>query len=426
MHVLIIGAGLGGLTCARELQRGGVEVTLLEASDAVGGRVRSDRFRGYTLDHGFQVLFDAYPAVQRQIDVTALQLRRFDPGAIICVGGRRLVLTDPLRDPNLRDRLIATVSLAISPFDKLRTLQLAVDLRRQTIDALLAGPDTTSLAFLRQRGFSESFIDRFFRPFYGGILFDRELQTSAKCLKFDFKMLADGNTGVPTSGMGEISNQLAAPLVGRIRLNTRVAALTDNGRQTTGVQLTNGEYLHADAVVVATTAPEAARLSGMATARGVKQTVTLYYSGDQPFYTEKKLLLNADPQALVNNAQLLTNVNPAYAPPGKHLLSAVVIGIPPVDEAELYKLALRDIQRMFAGDLKAQAAIAGYQPLKQYRIAYAQFDQPPGVHPILPDNRTGQPQLYFAGEFTEASSLNAAMVSGEKCAAAMLADHGNR
>ena len=271
MHVLIVGGGLGGLTCARELRRYGIDVTLLEATDGVGGRVRSDHLNGYILDRGFQVLFDAYPAVKRQLDLRALDLQPFDPGAIICAGGRRITLTDPLRDPDLRARLEAAATFAISPLDKLRTLQLAVELRRKTVDQVLEGPDTTSIAFLRQRGFSERIIDLFFRPFYGGVLFDRELLTSAKCLKFDFKMLSDGQTAVPAQGMGRISEQLATALFkeGSIALNTRVEHLVEEHSSVIGVRLESG-VRYADAVVIATSAPEAARLSGLTHAKRCK------------------------------------------------------------------------------------------------------------------------------------------------------------
>jgi hypothetical protein len=108
------------------------------------------------------------------------------------------------------------------------------------------------------------------------------------------------------------------------------------------------------------------------------------------------------------------------------LLGATVIGIPELSDAELFKRGLRNLHRMFAGDPPAQAALAGYQPLRLYRIPYAQFDQPPGLHPTLPDNRSGRPGLYFAAEWTEASSLNAAMLSGEKCAAAVVEDNLGR
>ncbi|MBK9714405.1 MAG: FAD-dependent oxidoreductase [Kouleothrix sp.] len=424
MHVLIVGAGLAGLTCARMLDRWKVDITIAEASDGVGGRVRSDYADGYTFDRGFQVLFDAYPAVRRQLDLGALDLRAFDPGAIICLPGRREVLTDPLRDPDMSARLAAARSPAIAPLDKLRTLQLAIELRLQTVDELLQGRDSSSYVFLKGRGFSDAAIDRFFRPFYGGVLFDRELHTSAKCLKFDFKMLADGQACLPSRGMGAVSEQLAATLQerGLVRLGTAAEALLIEGGRVAGARLAGGEEVFADAVVVATPAPEAARLSGQAMPRGARQTVALYYGGDRPVYASKKLALNPAPDAFVNNAQMITNVAPSYAPPGRHLLGATVIGIPELSDDELFRRGLRDLHSMFQGDITAQAALASYQPLRLYRIPYAQFDQPPGLHPGLPDNRSGRAGLYFAGEFTEASSLNAAMISGEKCAAAVVED----
>src|SRR3954452_15140912 len=177
MHILIVGAGLAGLTCARMLDRWKIAVTVVEASDGVGGRVRSDHANGYTFDRGFQVLFDSYPAALRQLHLPALDLRAFDPGAIICLPGRREILTDPLRDADLGARLAAVRSPAIAPLDKLRTLRLALELRGQTIDQLLAGADQSSYDFLHEYGFSERMIDLFFRPFYGGVLFDRALTT---------------------------------------------------------------------------------------------------------------------------------------------------------------------------------------------------------------------------------------------------------
>lgn len=418
MHVLVVGAGLAGLTCARMLQQHGVAVQVVEATDGVGGRVRSDYADGYTFDRGFQVLFDAYPAVQRHLDLDALDLRAFDPGAIMCHNGQRAVLTDPLRDRSMRDVFAAALTPAATLRDKARTLLLSLHLHSQSIEQVLAGEDTTTLAYLRQRGFSKQIIDVFFRPFYGGIFLDRSLQTSAKCFKFDFKMLSDGNTVVPARGIGAISEQLAAPLLAqeRVRLNSPVESLVMQDGRVSGVRLTDGAQVAADVVVIATPAPVAARLTGLPMPEGALQTVTLYFAGDQPIYSGKKIMLNAAPDAFVNNVQQLTNIAPSYAPPGKHLLSATVLGVPDVNDTELYKRALHDLHRMVAGDVEAQAALATYQPLRLYPIPYAQFTQPPGIHPMLPDNRTPLSDVYFASEFTEASSLNAAMISGEKCA----------
>lgn len=429
MDVLIVGGGVAGLTCARQLDRAGQNVTLLEAEETVGGRVRSDYADGYTFDRGFQVLFDAYPAAQRQLDLPALQLRSFDPGAIICGHGRRSVLTDPLRDRHPGAAIGAALSRAVTPLDKLRTLLLSRELHAQTIDEVLDGSDLSTLAYLRQRGFSSAAIDRFFRPFFGGIFLDRSLQTSAKCFKFNYKMLNDGGTTIPAGGMGQISRQLAAPLLqhDRIRLGTRIATLLTEVGRVAGVRLTDGTELRADAVVLATPAPEAGRLCAQlpvavieALPLGRVRTVTLYFGGTRPLYRGKKLLLNAARDAFVNNAQLLTNVAPTYAPPGRHLLSATVTGIPPLDDEEFFRRAVADLRLMFCGDTQAQRALDSYTPLRLYRIEYAQFAQPPGMHPGLPGNAGGFPGLYFAAEFTEASSINAAMISGEKCADLLL------
>jgi phytoene dehydrogenase-like protein len=416
--VLIVGGGLGGLTCARELLRRNITATVLEADDDVGGRVRSDLVGGFVLDRGFQVLFDAYPAVRRQLDLAALELRFFDPGALICRGERRFVLTDPLRDRDLFDVLAAAATPLVSPIDKARTLALALTLQRSSVAQTLAGDDEPTVEYLRRWGFSERCIDAFFRPFYGGIFLDRSLQTSAKCFRFDFKMLSDGGTCLPARGIGQIAQQLAAPLKARglVRTGARVAALVREAGRVVGVRLSDGQELRADAVVVATPAPEAARLTEQPMPRGSLSVATVYFAGAQAVYRGRKIILNANNDAFVNNAQQLSAVAPEYAPPGRHLLGATVLGNPQMDDAQLARAALADLRRMWAGDARALHALNGYYPFKVYRIPYAQFAQPPGIHPHLPENSSGEKGLYFAAEFTEASALNAAMVSGEKCA----------
>src|SRR3712207_8380541 len=83
MRVIIVGAGLAGLTCAKVLRERGAEVVVFEASDGVGGRVRTDASDGFLLDRGFQVYFTSYPVSKRHLDHAKLDFRSFDPGAII-------------------------------------------------------------------------------------------------------------------------------------------------------------------------------------------------------------------------------------------------------------------------------------------------------------------------------------------------------
>jgi len=339
------------------------------------------------------------------------------------VDGRREILTDPLRDADKGAALAAAFSPLLPLPDKLRTLALALELRGKTVDEVLAGKDETTRAFLERRGFSAEAIERFFRPFFAGIFLERQLATSAKCFRFDYKMLSDGDTVVPAGGMGAISEQVAAPLFarGRIRLGARVVALHEQAGRVHAAQVAGGELVRADAVVLATPAPETARLAGLTLPAAHNSVTTVYFAGERAVFAGRKIALNPAQDAFVNHASLLTNVAPEYAPPGKHLLAASILGVPAMGNDELAKRALRDLHRMFDGDRPAQAALAQYQPLRVYRIPYGQFSQPPGIHPTLPDNRTGRPGLYLASEITEASSLNAAMVSGEKCAQAILA-----
>ncbi|MCX6368179.1 MAG: NAD(P)/FAD-dependent oxidoreductase [Armatimonadetes bacterium] len=402
MKVIIVGAGLAGLTCARQLQKSGAEVVVYEKSDGIGGRVRSDLVEGFTLDRGFQVFFTAYPAAKRQLDYAALDLRAFEPGALIAQGDRRHLLSDPSRDP---DALIPSLLTGIvTTQDKYRTWRLSGEVGAKPISALLDGPDETTERFLKRRGFSPLFMENFIRPFFGGIFLDRSLQTSARVFQFCWKMLSEGETTLPARGMGAIAAQLAEGL--DIRLESPVENLAS---------------LDADAVIVATAAPEAARLTGVKTPEGSVSTTTLYFVGKVPLWAGRKILLNANCDPVVNQAALLTNTAPEYAPRGEHLLSASVIGIPDQDDDALFAAALTDLRRMFTGDITAQSALATYRPLRAYRIPYAQFAQPKNFWQQLPTNQTTLPKTYFAGEFTAASSINGAMRSGEKAAEEILA-----
>ncbi len=183
--------------------------------------------------------------------------------------------------------------------------------------------------------------------------------------------------------------------------------------------LDDGSTHHADAVVLATAAPELARLSELPIPTGKLGTTTLYFSSLQMLYSGSKLLLNAADDAIVNNAQLLTNVVPDYAPPGRHLLSVSVLGIPPVDDAELAQRVRADLRRMFAGNAYAQQVLDTQELLAVHRIPFAQFVQLPGVHRHLPHNTTPIPGLWLASEITASSSINGAMQSGETCAHAL-------
>ena len=407
MRVIVIGAGLAGLTCAKVLAERGAEVAVFEASDGVGGRVRTDSRDGFLLDRGFQVYFTAYPVSRRHLDHEALNLRAFDPGAIIHRGRRASVLSDPFRDP--KALVPSLLSDAATFSDKLEVLRLAAKSVPEWAEAAgrLDGVDVSSLEYLRGEGFSDLLINSFFRPFYGGIYLDRSLSTSSRVLRFTFKLLATGKTAVPARGIGEISKQLATRLpVGVVRTNSPVRSLLREGDRVVGVEA-GGEEHEADAVVVATDAPIAGRLAGAAVPEGSVGQICAYYVADG-VRSGKKIVLNAEESGFVNNAVEISAVAPSYASRGRRLLSVVALGGFGLPDAEIYRRGVADVTRWYPE--------ADLTPLAVYRVPYAQFPQPPGIHEKLPDNRTGTPGLVLAGEYTEDSSINGAMLSGERAA----------
>jgi phytoene dehydrogenase-like protein len=279
------------------------------------------------------------------------------------------------------------------------------------------GEDESSAHYLRRSGFAEhGFIDNFARPFYGGIFLDRSLATSARMLQFTFKMLATGDIILPAEGMQSLPEQLAAGLPdGSLRCKARVSELLVSEGKVRGVRLANGETIEADQVVIATDAPTAAKLTGMSLPTEALGSVCLYFAGNEQLYPQRKILLNANANAFVNNAVLLTNIAPTYAPPRRHLLSATVLDTPEGDDEDIAGRCLAEMSGWFPGHNLNQ-----WRFLAAYRIPFSQFAQRPGIYNHLPNNHTPLEGLFLAGEYTESSSIHGAMHSGEKAAKELL------
>ena len=380
--IIIVGAGLAGWTCAKVLVEAGPQVLILEGSDAIGGRVRTDVTEdGYHLDRGFQVLFTAYPAVKRHLRLDDLKPRRFDPGAILVKDGKRYEIADPLREPS--HMMSGALNPLIPLTDNLRVLNLTRQIARMSIADIFSGKgqpggrDETIEDYLRRLGFSENgFIDNFARPFYGGILLDRSLATSARMFQFTFKMLATGDTIIPAEGMQRIPEQLAAALPERsVRCNARVRKLIIENGRVKGVALERGENILAEQVVVATESSIATTLTGISLPTKAMGSICLYFAGDVQLYPQRKILLNTDANALVNNAVLISNIAATYAPPRKHLLSATIVGNPEENEESLAQRCLKEIGTWFP-----EHDLSHWKFLKAYRIPFSQYAQPPGIY----------------------------------------------
>ena len=419
MDVVVVGGGLAGLVAARHLAESGADVTLYERRETVGGRVRSRTVDGYTLDRGFQVLFPAYPAAQRELDLEALDLRRFSPGATIARPGKRSALGDPLRDPGVAIETLFNDEVTLG--DKLRLYRLQRELRGRSVEEVLRRGGSTIETYLADRGFSDGFVDAFAAPFYGGITLDRSLSTDSAVFEYTFKMLTEGATAVPAEGMGAIAAQLAdrARSAGAsIETGTTVDSLTTGEEASRGVAVdAGGETVPADAAVVATDPKTASELTGVeAITTDARSCVTQHValpSGNRP-EMGKRITLNADDDR-PNQVAPMSAVAPAYAPDGKSLYAATFLGEQTDDDETLFEAV-----RSALADWYPEANFAELELVGTDRIEFAQFDQPPGFRAALPAVDAPDGPVVLAGDYTRWSSIQGALESGRVAAGAAL------
>ena len=415
MHadVIVIGAGLSGLACALTLKDNGLEPLLIEAADRAGGRIRTDHRDGFLLDRGFQVLQTWYPEARRFLDYGRLDLRPFYPGALVRAGGRTHRVSDVWRRPlRLPEMLLSPVGTTA---DKLRLLRLRRDCLAGDLEALYARPDRPALDLLRELGFSERMLERFFKPFFSGVFFEPDLACSSRAFSFVFRAFALGDTALPARGMGEIPSQLAARLPpGSIRLGCRADRLMD--RQ---VLLESGERLGARALVIATPSRETASLLGQpernpvqATHRG---TTCLYFAADRAPVKGPYLVLNGEGQAAfghgpVNSLLCPSNLSEHYAPSGQSLVTVNCHGAEHNPDA--LETAVRAQLAGWFGD-----QVEGWQRLAVYRLPEALPAQTPPV-PFpgsVPQRQSAW--LWVCGEHQNAPSIQWALHSGRRAGA---------
>ncbi len=406
-QVVIVGAGLAGLACACKLKEKGIEALILEASDQVGGRVRTDRVDGFLLDRGFQVLLTAYPETRRLLDSSALELSSFISGAMIRSDSKWLTVADPTRHPT---QLLATALADVGSIaDRLRILRLRHGVCKPSMDSLLQNSDVSTAARLRELGFSARIMRQFFRPFLGGIFLETELATSSRKFEFVFCMFSEGTAALPKAGMAAIPQQLAKRLSPQqIRLQQEVASIDRSG-----VRLATGAEIAADTVVLATDVWSANGLLHNPSTLEPATATCLYFAAGRSPVEGPWLVLNGEGAGPVNNLCVPSELHRSYAPEGQSLISVTVLDQQYRERNDLQQLVRSQLSGWYG------PTVEQWRFLKAYRIENAVPVQTAGSLAELEKPVKLRDGLFCCGDHKGIASIEGAIRSGVRTAAAL-------
>lgn len=401
-RVVVVGAGLAGLASARALAGAGVEVLVLEASDGVGGRVRSDVIEGFVIDRGFQVLNTAYPALSDAVDLDALDLRPLPRGVRVRRGGAVHDVPHPLAAPSAAFR--AATSGAADLRGKLALARYAAGLLRSA-EAIKRRPDVTAAQAWSEH-LPQDLVEEILVPFLSGVVLESEATTSRVFTDLMMRMFALGSSAVPAAGMQALPRAMARALpAGTVLTERPVSSVAADH-----VELTDGTRVDAAAVVVATDpwtahclVPE---LGEPPQARGV----TTYYFAADSLDDDGTLVVDADGSGVVNSVAITASA-PEYAGDGRALVATSVLhrdGQPVIDAAA----ALRAARALHRGG-------TGWELITRRDVPYA-LPAMTSPHPLRSSTWCPAAGVWVAGDHRDTSSIQGALVSGRRVARSVL------
>jgi len=399
----IIGAGISGLIAAKTLEKQGYRPIIVESTDRVGGRVKTDIVQGYQLDHGFQVLLDAYPMAQKHLDLKALELQEFLPGANIYKNRKSMTIGDPLRDVSL---LWSTLTSKVGSLsDKLKILKLNSELKKKKLTEIFSSEETTTRAYLKEKGFSDQIIADFFNPFFAGIFLEPELRTSSRMFEFVYKMFGEGLATMPKKGIQAIPNQLKAQLKHtKFLFNTKVSEVKDDH-----IILADSSKIDTHFTIIATEA--SGLISNLKAETQWKSTDNLYFTCKKRHISKPLIGLVSDKNSLINNIFFNNNLNQESLGQDE-LLSVTVV--------KSHDLSEEMLIAMVKSELSTYCNIQDTTFLKRYNISKAL----PDLNQLQYDCSATETQIkatiFLAGDQLLNASLNAAMISGERAAEGLI------
>ena len=395
---LVVGAGLAGLTAAKVLSQSGREVLLLEKSDGVGGRVRTDQYKDFLLDRGFQVLLTAYPELPKHLNLSLLRLHSFESGATIFSDGHFSKVGDPFR--NVSSIMSTAFTKTIGMQDKIKLLKLRNSLIGRKKIYFQQKDDKRILETFEELGFTSKAINSFFKPLVGGIQLDPSLSGSTRLCFLVLKMLFIGDAAVPSRGMGAISEQLSKQInESSIRLTSPVDKV--EGKK---VILESGESFLPSNLIIATEGPATAKLLGQESPLS-RSVSCIYFSASQAPSSSKAILLNGEKNGPALNVAIMSNISPSYSKNGKALIA---VAIPNTIKPDSMENVLIQMRKWF-GD-----SVDSWEHIKTYSIEHGQPDLRPG-DPFRKSIKNSE-GVYICGDHRDTPSIQGALVSGRRAA----------
>jgi phytoene dehydrogenase-like protein len=409
--VVIVGAGIAGLSCAKLLHKNKRSFIILEASNLPGGRIKTETVDGFQMDHGFQVLQTGYPEASKALNLEKLKLKKFPAGVAVRYNKKFHIIADPRHHPRY---LLSTLSSPIGTLkDRFLMLKLAKDVCRGSLEQLFDQEEKPAMVFLQDWGFSSEFITRFFVPFFAGACLDPKINASSHVLKYIFRVFAQGDASLPSMGMGEIPLQIAESLPREsIKYNSKVIQLDD-----TRVTIEDGTLFHGRTVVLATSQNVLPDLVTSVSARPSIGECCLYYSADWlPPFKEPFLVLNGEGRGPINNIAFPSLVAADYAPPGKTLIAAVVLGKENMTMVDLEQRVRNQCVDWFGREAE------NWDHMQTVSIEHALPVQDPPTSPpyILPEpvNKS----LRIIGEYQSLPGIQWALLSGRMAAESIISE----
>jgi hypothetical protein len=295
--VLVVGAGLAGLSAAIKLQEAGRNVWVIESSDRPGGRVTSDIIDGFICDRGFQLINSKYPALQALNVIQEIDFIKAPRVIEVALGNQRRALGDPQVAPwTALDKATGTIPeklsllryLAASPKDN------------QSVEDVLSS--------------SGSVYVRALRPFLQGVFLTDPKNVDARYGQSIVKSFVTGSPGIPRKGVAELSKALAA------RVDSISYGVQADSIEGKVVRTSAGDF-KATTIIVATDATTATQLLGLNEVARMAGCITWYHAVATNPSGSGRLVVDGQNRGPIINSIVISDISSDYAPVGQHLVS---------------------------------------------------------------------------------------------------------